>query len=264
MKNIEFSCSYGKDTLRKLQDRLLEMYEGMAAIFDANNIEHFIMYGTLLGACRHKGFIPWDDDFDICVMAKDYERGLRLLRENLSDRFFVMDKTYDINYPRHWAKVMDKYSKATDYCEANNEVMHWGISIDLFKCSIEKIGRFDRQERHNKHQKKNHFYKLKERRVKGLRKIRSLLILFVCYVRIWLYGLLSIFFKRNKTVCVIEPRDLLYPPEWFYPLKKTEFDGKPYFIPNQPELILTKLFGDWQTIPKEEDRVVHFADVKLF
>ncbi|MCL2597335.1 MAG: LicD family protein [Paludibacter sp.] len=262
MEEIEFSCLYGKDVLQKLQDRLLEMYVEIAKIFDENNIGYFINYGTLLGALRHDGFIPWDDDLDICVMKEDYKRGLQLLRKNLSEQFYVIDDKTD-NYVYRWAKVMDKYSKATDYCPFNNKVENWGISIDLFRCSMEKVGKFDRQERANRNQKINHQRKLNKGGQSIGRKIRSLLILLICCFKMVLYDIRAIVYKR-EVVCETEPTPTIFPPEWLYPMKCHKFENISVKIPNKSELILQQVFGDWQTIPDVSNRHVHFENVELF
>ena len=61
------------DKLRKLQLTQLEMLKYVDSFCKANGINYSIAYGTLLGAVRHKGFIPWDDDLDICMPSDDYK-----------------------------------------------------------------------------------------------------------------------------------------------------------------------------------------------
>ena len=71
----DFSVYNGENTeLRKAQMRMLEILVHVSAICDTHAISYWIDYGTLLGAVRHKGFIPWDDDLDISVLKKDYKK----------------------------------------------------------------------------------------------------------------------------------------------------------------------------------------------
>ena len=74
-------------TLRQAQLRMLDMLVEVDKICRKHNIPYWIDYGTLLGAVRHKGFIPWDDDIDICVMNEHYDKLRRLLMDELPEQF---------------------------------------------------------------------------------------------------------------------------------------------------------------------------------
>lgn len=95
--------------LRELQLAELRMLEKLILFLQENEIRYFILAGTLLGAVRHKGFIPWDDDIDIGVPRKDYDRLIELAKTNLEIaglpvKFYPFDNTCT-NYP---LKVIDK------------------------------------------------------------------------------------------------------------------------------------------------------------
>ena len=90
-EETDFYASYGNEALEKVQSTLWEILLQVDSIFEKNNIRYFLSYGTLLGAVRHKGFIPWDDDLDICVFEEDYVKGIQLLREQLDHKYIVHD-----------------------------------------------------------------------------------------------------------------------------------------------------------------------------
>ena len=69
--------------LRPLWDVLIDMYEEIKILCDRHGIRHWAVAGTALGAMRHQGFIPWDDDFDIAMMRPDYERFLIVAQKEL-------------------------------------------------------------------------------------------------------------------------------------------------------------------------------------
>ena len=73
--------------LRKTQLELLEILVDLAEICDQNNIQWWLSSGTLLGAARHKGFIPWDDDIDIVMLRKDAKRLEKILHKMDSDKY---------------------------------------------------------------------------------------------------------------------------------------------------------------------------------
>ena len=73
-------------TLREIQLYKLSMLEDVTNICDAHDIQYVLLYGTLLGAIRHNGFIPWDDDFDIGVPWGDYQKLYKILNEKYSEK----------------------------------------------------------------------------------------------------------------------------------------------------------------------------------
>ena len=72
----------GIDELRKIQ---MELLDEVALFCDQNNIKYFLAYGTLLGAVRHQGYIPWDDDIDLLMMRKDYDKFTKLYKSILAE-----------------------------------------------------------------------------------------------------------------------------------------------------------------------------------
>lgn len=75
---------YSDETIHKLQELELMILKDFIAICEKNNIEYFIYGGSALGAVRHGGFIPWDDDIDLSIMRKDYEKLIKVLPEEIS------------------------------------------------------------------------------------------------------------------------------------------------------------------------------------
>ena len=118
---------YALDYLHK---RTLEMFMQVEQIFRENDIKYMVCGGTLLGAVTTHKFIPWDDDFDVCVFEEDYERAADLLISQLKyDAVLQCTKT-DPNYYLGWMKVRDKKSHVYPDAPLFKEN---GVWIDLYK-----------------------------------------------------------------------------------------------------------------------------------
>jgi lipopolysaccharide cholinephosphotransferase len=104
--NEKEGISVSNDDLQKAQQMMFEMLCEVDRIFKLHNIRYCIAFGTLLGAVRHKGFIPWDDDIDVHVFNEDYNLALQVLAHELNNEKFVLhSKENDPNYWYTTAKV---------------------------------------------------------------------------------------------------------------------------------------------------------------
>ena len=90
---------YDEETLKRVQQTELGILKDFMALCDKHGLTYFGIAGTGIGAIRHKGFIPWDDDIDIALPRKDYEIFLKLARKYLSDRYIVLNCETNENYP---------------------------------------------------------------------------------------------------------------------------------------------------------------------
>ena len=75
--------------MTELQQKLLNMLSWFHDFCEKNNLKYYILYGTLLGAIRHKGFIPWDDDIDVGMPRDDYEKFLKITFNRTFQKYFL-------------------------------------------------------------------------------------------------------------------------------------------------------------------------------
>ena len=94
-----------------------------------NDIKYFLNYGTLIGAVRHKGFIPWDDDIDICMFRKDYEKFIDLFSKD-DGIYKILSLETDDKYYNNFMKVINSKTKIED--ERNYKTYDLGIFVDIF------------------------------------------------------------------------------------------------------------------------------------
>ena len=105
----------------------LTILEYVDEICKRNNIEYFLGYGTLLGAVRHKGFIPWDDDIDIIMFRDNYEKFLSIMKKNGKYGCLSFE---DMTYHSPYTKIVDLSTRMI--CEGKKDIPNLGIGIDIF------------------------------------------------------------------------------------------------------------------------------------
>ena len=120
-----------QETLRISQNRMTDMLYDFDRVCTENNLTYWIIGGTLLGAVRHGGWIPWDGDMDIAMLIEDYEKFKKLLLINKIPGTFLQDNETDVNYTGGLPKIRDLGS-CYHFAKANMKYRHEGFQIDVF------------------------------------------------------------------------------------------------------------------------------------
>jgi lipopolysaccharide cholinephosphotransferase len=115
--------------IRPLQLKILEILDAVDKACRENNLRYYLTAGTMLGAVRHKGFIPWDDDADIAMPRPDYEKLIANATQWLPKRYEVICAENDDNYPLPFAKIQDA---ETTIIERHHLKYIGGAYIDVF------------------------------------------------------------------------------------------------------------------------------------
>lgn len=251
--------------LRQAQLKMLAMLEAVDKICEKHGLDYWLEGGTLLGAVRHQGFIPWDDDLDISMPRESYEAFLHLAPEELPDHLGLQTAQLDPGYFNLSAplKIRDRNSLFIELHETGNEPYQQGIFIDVFvydKMAIEK-----------KIRKRNKFLAKKI-----LRLLQSKYSTVPSGHYAGLYRALSRLFSKSmlekKLNAIIAKARTFESPylgygydcvnsnlvcyEDIYPLKRAHFEGGQFNIPNRFEVILQQLYGDYMRLPPEEARIM--------
>lgn len=115
----------------ELQSTLLEMYQEVADVCQKYDIIPFLIGGSALGAVRHKGFIPWDDDLDIGMLRADYEKFKRVFKKELGNKYILNAPNYS-RYPKaRFPKIIKKETLLREIVDVDNERLN-GVFLDIF------------------------------------------------------------------------------------------------------------------------------------
>ena len=119
--------------LRKAQLIMLDMLVEFDAICQKHNLKYWLDSGTLLGAVRHKGFIPWDDDIDLSMPVEDYRKFKKIANNELSDNIFFQTRDTDPKFKFDYIKLRSNRASIVEFHEEGREVgYHQGIFVDIF------------------------------------------------------------------------------------------------------------------------------------
>ena len=116
---------------RKLQMVQTDILVDIDRICEENNLTYYIIGGTLLGAVRHKGFIPWDDDIDIVMYREDYNKFIDIVQKEYSEKYFMQTFSTDPYYPRYIAKIRLNNTVLVESV-LKNAKSHCGLYVDIF------------------------------------------------------------------------------------------------------------------------------------
>lgn len=262
--------------LAQVQPVLLEILEEVDRVCRENRIRYFLYAGTLLGAVRHQGFIPWDDDLDIAMLREDYEKFRRLAPEKLNSRYCFQDWNTDPEYAVPFGKVR---KRGTLYVEAKSRrLSENGFYVDIFPLDNAPE---DPGERKCLEQALLHCFRLKLMRSgytpwkEGARTVWKKRLGYLAYQAgalffsqerlIKKYDALVASVKKSDTVYEQSgvPQGYYFRRDWYEETAEYPFCGRTFPGPKAADKVLTVLYGDYMELPPEDCRENRHQIVEL-
>lgn len=207
--------------LRKCQLADAELLRIVCEVLQKHNIQYWLGYGTLLGAVRHKGFIPWDDDMDICMTRENYNKAMEILPEELKKFNIAVNKPN----PQRIAISIWKAGLILDIFPADNVDANSIKDLDDLRNRTVEYRRYYAKHRSDSPES----LKEAKERIIGRENPDN---------PIWYQNV-----EFNADRCV-------YDNDMIFPLKTIEFEGYEFFAPNDCPRYLTEKYGNYMGFPK--------------
>lgn len=258
-----------KSILDKVHKCCLEILEEIVGICEKNNLTYFLIAGTLLGAVRHKGFIPWDDDLDIAMPREDYDKFMNIYYKELGERFELSVHNHN---KMHWLPIAKVRLKNTCYMEKETKKYkgNQGIWVDILP--IDSISNFKLASL------QKHLVVASRAEMSRRQSITNT----ASKSKTLIFRLMFLFFRNNKSIGNFQARIMklqnknksnkyfvnfasryklekqIHLKEKYFPIKKLEFEGGLYNVPNDYDYVLKMVYGDnYMELPPVENRVTH-------
>ena len=252
-----------ESTHKTLQSVQLEILHEIDRVCKENEISYWLAFGTAIGAARHGGFIPWDDDIDLFMLAEDLER-LEQYQDAFAPKFFIQSRRTEPEYGLMISRVRDSSTTLIEKESVDLDI-NQGVFVDiypLFNCPI------DEKEHETFYRKALYARLLQYGKIPEthgtLMKIGSRILL-----------QLSSKNKRKKTVEEIyqymknyeetgyltyaygHTGKMKFPKDYFLPEKRVSFEDMQVPVPGKNHELLTQIYGDYMQLPPVEQQVIH-------
>lgn len=263
--------------MNPVQEVILSIFKEVAKICNEHNIPYYAIGGTCIGAIRHKGFIPWDDDLDIAIPIEYWDSFIRLAKEKLPDNLYLYTSDNVRHYHYMWLKVCDKNTTFIEKSEYKLEDAWKGVFIDIMP-----LGGFPKEDRNiAKYIKKLALFETLNNCIrfpKTVNSTKSLIryMMYSIFLRILPFNYYSrkyIDLLKNYPLKTSEKTGYVWHPHWLprliFPVSvfgsgvEIDFEDTKIRVPSQYHDYLSQQFGNYMVIPSKENQQQHdgFVDV---
>ena len=267
-------ATYTTEQLNKLHEIEIDILQEIERVCDELNIQYFANYGTLLGAVRHKGFIPWDDDIDISMLRIDYDRFIKEAPKLLKKGYVLQHFLLDSNTPTYHAKVRKDGTRfAEDYIE--NMPIHQGVFVDIFPYDKTADNKAEQKRHMRKARLARHLYVsksvaqstfAKDPIKKAISNIirKSIHILLIPIPKKYIFSLVDNAmqaYNKKDTKHIHCCTEEIQSYDDIFPIIKLKFENITICAPHNWDAFLRNEYGDYMELPPENKRYTHSPKV---
>ncbi len=248
--------------LRRQQLRMLELLLELDRICKKHHIAYWLSSGTLIGAMRHDGFIPWDDDLDVEMLRSDYLRLLKVLPKELPPTMALQDHNTDPNYFFYYAKLRDRRSRLEETNDYDRLFCERGIYIDIFPLEKQRRWLHILSEKTTGHMYK--VWRTSTNDAMSIRQVRRIFWWNQYLVYPLLRGLCRLMHSSVLTSGMGIPYHNPRYVEDVFPLTTHEFEGHHLPVPHNADRLLRGIYGDYMQLPNLDHVQGHAAKLEIY
>ena len=255
---MEVQKRINQEETKEMQQYILNILLAIDKVCKEHNLRYYLLAGTMLGAVRHKGFIPWDDDADVALPREDYNILVKHANEWLPERYELVSGLQDPMYPYQFARIQDK---ETTYILRRKFNFVGGLPVDVFPLDGMTENAFLRRKHYFKYQlsKKLLYYSTVDPFKHG-HGVRSYLVRFIHKVvsQDWAHRKMNNIqreYNYQKSSLIADhdnaPSRGILPKEVYGTPTPIEFEGHILMGVQKPDTYLRYCYGDYMKMPKQ-------------
>lgn len=239
----------------------LEIMKDIHRVCKENNIKYTLIGGSLIGAIRHKGIIPWDDDIDLAMKREEYEKFIRIYSKNHNNQYEILTNVKNKDYYYLFAKVIDKRTLVDE--QTVLDIKDLGVFVDIFPIDNISSKKMKHTLRKIKWYTKALAYRITKKRRNNIKEYIKKIVFRKDFQK-YLNKIQEISLKENNKICEnagvlvcgTGKKDI-FPSEIFNEYIEVPFEDANFMIIKEYEIFLKHRFGDYMKLPPIEEQQSH-------